>query len=92
MANSKKVTVKAVTTFFDKKENKRRNVNETFEVTEKRLEEIKAFQENKKLVLIEVVENETPEGNDNPDGSDMPKETETPEDNETPKKGKGKKQ
>lgn len=92
MANSKKVTVKAVTTFFDKKENKRRNVNETFEVTKKRLEEIKAFQESNKLVLIEVVENETPEGNDNPDGSDMPKETETPEDNETPKKGKGKKQ
>lgn len=92
MANSKKVTVKAVTTFFDKKENKRRNVDETFEVTEKRLEEIKVFQESNKLILIEVVENETPEGNDNPDGSDMPKETETPEDNETPKKGKGKKQ
>lgn len=84
MANSKKVTVKAVTTFFDKKENKRRDVNETFEVTEKRLEEIKAFQENKKLVLIEVVENETPE--------ETSEETETPEDNETPKKGKGKKQ
>lgn len=86
MANSKKVTVKAVTTFFDKKENKRRNVDETFEVTEKRLEEIKVFQESNKLILIEVVENETPEGNDNPDGSDKPKET------ETPKKGKGKKQ
>lgn len=78
MANSKKVTVKAVTTFFDKKENKRRNVDETFEVTKKRLEEIKAFQESNKLVLIEVVENETPE--------EIPKET------ETPKKGKGKKQ
>ena len=84
MANSKKVTVKAVTTFFDKKENKRRDVNETFEVTEKRLEEIKAFQESNKLILIEVVENETPE--------ETPEETEIPEDNETPKKGKGKKQ
>lgn len=78
MANSKKVTVKAVTTFFDKKENKRRNVDETFEVTEKRLEEIKAFQESNKLILIEVVETETPE--------------EIPEETETPKKGKGKKQ
>lgn len=84
MANSKKVTVKAVTTFFDKKENKRRDVNETFEVTEKRLEEIKAFQESNKLILIEVVENETPE--------ETSEETGIPEDNETPKKGKGKKQ
>lgn len=92
MANSKKVTVKAVTTFFDKKENKRRNVDETFEVTEKRLEEIKAFQESNKLSLIEVVEAETPEGNDNPDGSDKAKENEPPEETETPKKGKGKKQ
>lgn len=84
MANSKKVTVKAVTTFFDKKENKRRNVNETFEVTEKRLEEIKAFQESNKLILIEVVENETPE--------EISEETGIPKETETPKKGKGKKQ
>lgn len=92
MANSKKVTVKAVATFFDKKENKRRNVNDTFEVTAKRLEEIKVFEESNMLALIEVVEAETPEGNDNPDGSDKAKENEPPEETETPKKGKGKKQ
>lgn len=66
MANSKKITVKAVGAFFDKKENKRRNENDTFEVTEKRLEEIKTYQESNKLSLIEVVESEEPKDNDTP--------------------------
>ena len=61
MAKSKKIAVKAVTTFFDKKEKVRRNKNDEFEVTDKRLNEIRKFEKENNLELITDVVNDKSE-------------------------------
>lgn len=60
MAKSKKITVKAVTTFFDKKKKVRRNKNDEFEVTDKRLNEIRKFEKENNLELITIVADDKP--------------------------------
>lgn len=60
MAKSKKNTVKAVTTFFDKKEKVRRNKNDEFEITDKRLNEIRKFEKENNLELITIDADDKP--------------------------------
>ena len=67
MAKAKKTKVKALTTFFDKKEKVRRKKGDEFEVTAKRLEEIQKFEADKKVELIEIADGAagSPEGESN---------------------------
>lgn len=67
MAKAKKTKVKALKTFFDKKENVRRKKGDVFEVTAKRLEEIQKFEADKKIELIEIADTAAglPEGESN---------------------------
>lgn len=58
MANSKKIEVKVLKEFYDKKKKVKRAIGEQFEVTVKRLDEIQKFETENKIKLVEVIKND----------------------------------